>query len=125
MSTRFAPSPEVAAIKADLDHPVIDSDGHAIEYLPVVAEHVREAGGPQAVEGMQRYVSGARALWGLSSEQLRANGTVRTSWWGLPAATPSIARRRCCRACSTSGWPRSASTSPSSTRRRPPGDGHW
>jgi predicted TIM-barrel fold metal-dependent hydrolase len=86
VASRFAPSPEVAAIKADLDHPVIDSDGHAIEYLPVVAEHVREAGGPSAVEGMQRFVSGARALWGLTPAQLRAGGMVRTSWWGLPTA---------------------------------------
>jgi predicted TIM-barrel fold metal-dependent hydrolase len=84
--TRFAPSPEVAAIRADLDHPVIDSDGHAIEYLPVVREYVREAGGPAAVAGLDRFVHGPRALWGLTDRQMRAAGSVRTSWWGLPTA---------------------------------------
>ena len=34
----FVRSREVDAIKARLNHPVIDSDGHSIEYLPVVAE---------------------------------------------------------------------------------------
>ena len=34
----FLPSDDVTRIKAGLDHPVIDADGHAIEYLPLVRD---------------------------------------------------------------------------------------
>jgi len=35
------PSDAVTQIKARLDHPIIDSDGHAIEYLPLVRDILR------------------------------------------------------------------------------------
>jgi predicted TIM-barrel fold metal-dependent hydrolase len=74
----------VEAIRAELDHPVIDSDGHAIEYLPVLLEILREVGGATAVEGFQRMLASGTAIWGLDTDQMRAAGMVRTSWWGLP-----------------------------------------
>jgi predicted TIM-barrel fold metal-dependent hydrolase len=76
----------VEAIRAELDHPVIDSDGHAIEYLPVLLEMLRDVGGPGAVEGFQRMLGSAPATWSLGPDQMRAAGMVRTSWWGLPTA---------------------------------------
>src|SRR6201984_3500396 len=40
-----------AQIKARLDHPIIDADGHWIEYGPVFTEELRRVGGEDAVEG--------------------------------------------------------------------------
>jgi hypothetical protein len=38
-----------AQIKAQLDHPIIDADGHWIEYGPVFTEELRRVGGEDAV----------------------------------------------------------------------------
>ena len=46
----YLPSDSVTRIKAGLDHPVIDSDGHAIEYLPLVRD-MRGGGDPRHVQG--------------------------------------------------------------------------
>jgi predicted TIM-barrel fold metal-dependent hydrolase len=81
----FVPSDDVRRIKARLDHPVIDSDGHAIEYLPLVRDILREQAGDDAVAALDRTTGGAAAMRGLSPEQMRGAGMVRVSWWGLPA----------------------------------------
>jgi predicted TIM-barrel fold metal-dependent hydrolase len=82
---QFVPSDEVRRIKARLEHPVIDSDGHAIEYLPLVRDILREQADTDAVAALDRTTGGAAAMRGLAPEQMRALGMVRISWWGLPA----------------------------------------
>ena len=58
----FLPSDEVRRIKSRLDHPIIDSDGHAIEYLPVVRDILREQAGEDAVTASTRDVRRRRAM---------------------------------------------------------------
>ena len=49
------PSPtQSAAIRAKLDHPIIDSDGHTAEFEPAVFDYLRDIGGSQAVERFQK-----------------------------------------------------------------------
>ena len=38
--TGFAPTAKVRAIRDELDHPVIDGDGHLVEILPVIVDLV-------------------------------------------------------------------------------------
>ena len=45
MSFAFVPSDDVQRIRARLDHPVIDADGHLLEFLPLVNDLVREVAG--------------------------------------------------------------------------------
>ena len=40
-----------AEIRAKLNHPVIDGDGHWVEYDPVFAEQMRKVGGDKAADG--------------------------------------------------------------------------
>jgi len=80
----FLPRDDVTRIKARLAHPVIDADGHAIEYLPLVRDILREQAGDDAVAVMDLVTNGGSAVRGLSPEQRRAAGLIRTSWWGLP-----------------------------------------
>src|ERR1700674_1343756 len=40
-----------AQIRASLKHPVIDGDGHWVEYDPVFAERMRKVGGDKAADG--------------------------------------------------------------------------
>jgi predicted TIM-barrel fold metal-dependent hydrolase len=81
----FAPGADVSRIKARLDHPVIDSDGHAIEYLPLVRDILHEQAGADATAAFDLIYSGGGATRGLTPLQMRAAGLSRTSWWGLPA----------------------------------------
>lgn len=48
MSGNGHPSP--AAIRSRLNHPVIDADGHWLEYGPVFSEQMRKAGGDKAAD---------------------------------------------------------------------------
>jgi len=38
-------------IRSRLDHPVIDGDGHWVEFDPVFSERMRKAGGDKAADG--------------------------------------------------------------------------
>ena len=73
-----------ATIRARLGHPVIDSDGHDIEYLPLVREELRALSGPSAVDRFELMVKGAQIARGLDDEVRRAHGLMRIPWWGLP-----------------------------------------
>jgi len=42
-----------AALRARLNHPVIDSDGHLLEFVPVLTEYLQKAGGKDAVRAFR------------------------------------------------------------------------
>src|ERR1700682_3054937 len=44
---------EAAKLRARLNHPVIDSDGHWVEFGPQVNDYLRQVGGAKAVEGFK------------------------------------------------------------------------
>ena len=44
----------VRALRAKLDHPVIDGDGHLIEAAPLFNDYLRQVGGDQLVERYHR-----------------------------------------------------------------------
>jgi len=71
-------------IRAGLDHPVIDADGHGIEYLPWFRDLLRDEGGPHAVDAWDVVENGARHTRTLDLTTKRALGLFRVSWWGLP-----------------------------------------
>ena len=82
---RARPNPSAERVRARLDHPVIDSDGHCIEYLPAVRDHVRALAGA-GVEKRFVELSERLRLWQkLTPEQRRHTGFMRPPWWGLPA----------------------------------------
>ena len=47
MSTHLSP----AKIHSQLKHPVVDGDGHWLEYVPVFSEKMRKAVGDKAADG--------------------------------------------------------------------------
>jgi predicted TIM-barrel fold metal-dependent hydrolase len=75
----------VEQIRERIDHPIIDADGHMIEYLPVVRDILREQAGDDAVKGYDFVTSAGRMMRTLSPDQRRAAAFVRPPWWGLPA----------------------------------------
>ena len=38
------PSPSAAELRANLGHPVIDADGHTVEFLPALLPYFQKAG---------------------------------------------------------------------------------
>src|SRR5688572_28991684 len=82
----FVRSREIDAIKARLDHPVIDSDGHCVEYLPIVGEILREQSGDDLAEAFAVMGQRADLTRGLSLEELRKGRVHKQGWWAAPAA---------------------------------------
>ncbi len=76
---------DAAAVRARLDHPVIDADGHLVEFVPLVRDFLVELGGESLGVGLDRLVRAPAALRALDPATRRAAGVSRTGWWGVPA----------------------------------------
>lgn len=84
-------------IRARLDHPVVDADGHYIELLPVFMDYffdfVKEIGGSDAVADLARreglfYDDRVLGVWASASEaQRRERWLNRPPFWALPTET--------------------------------------
>jgi predicted TIM-barrel fold metal-dependent hydrolase len=87
-----------ARVRARLDHPVVDSDGHAIEFEPAVLEVLRSQAGANMVERYRRASGDGLMQWRLSDAERRSRRMVRAPFWVLPAentldrATASLPR---------------------------------
>lgn len=75
-----------AEIRASLDHPVIDADGHLVEYWPELDRRLKAEG----IEGgMSSFLQtanfdGSRTWASLSPEERVAQRSFRAPWWGFP-----------------------------------------
>lgn len=69
----------VRALRARLDHPVIDADGHLIEPPALFQHYLQKVGGRELVERYRRelheHPSGSRGN--------RETGDMRGAWWGV------------------------------------------
>jgi predicted TIM-barrel fold metal-dependent hydrolase len=83
-------------VRARLDHPVVDADGHFIETAPVMKafflDYVRDLGGAEMAARLERsggldYDDTVLRPWAAMSEaERRAAWVTRPPWWSLPAA---------------------------------------
>ncbi len=85
-----------ADIRAGLDHPVIDVDGHLQEVTPLLRDEVmdraRSLGGPRLAERVAAtpltYDEGPRARWfELTDAERRDAWAVCPAWWAMPTDT--------------------------------------
>jgi predicted TIM-barrel fold metal-dependent hydrolase len=60
-----------SAIRAELDHPIVDADAHIVECNFVADDYVREIGGPDI---FKRWMNRGPT-----------NGTTKQMWWGQPS----------------------------------------
>ena len=96
MATR--PKTKSAAIREKLNHPIIDGDGHTVEYLPLGLEYLREVGGEKLRDefisrlpaGNRNYdgppdrIGGPKGWYGLTKQERRDMRVSRGGFWGLP-----------------------------------------
>jgi predicted TIM-barrel fold metal-dependent hydrolase len=75
-----------ATVRAQLDHPVIDGDGHWLEPVPIFLEYLREVAGPSVAD---RFVKKASDVpwYGWTAAERAARRLQRPTWWGEPADT--------------------------------------
>ena len=71
-------------VRAQLEHPVIDADGHWLEFGPLVREEMRKIGGDKAVDGFSFFPKLVQKELGMSVADRRANGTGQQAFWALP-----------------------------------------
>jgi len=72
-------------IRSQLDHPVIDADGHTTEFVPALAEYLREVGISTEFEKLFKGVLGAVADWYEQSPADRAaKHMTKPPWWTRP-----------------------------------------
>jgi len=53
-------------VRSKIDHPIVDGDGHWVEYDPVFSDKMRKAGGDLAAEGFLKAMGKARELLSMS-----------------------------------------------------------
>ena len=73
-----------ATIRAHLNHPVIDADGHWLEYGPVVGEKLRRIGGGPAADGFASVRRGARESLTMSVDERRRRRISQEAFWSSP-----------------------------------------
>lgn len=83
METNGHQSPE--RIRASLDHPIVDADGHWLEFGPVLGEELRRIGGDAAAEGFLSVGRQVRQSLGMSVTERRRRNAVRLWGAGNPA----------------------------------------
>ncbi len=79
-STNQSPS---AAVRARVSHPIIDSDGHAVEFARALFECIAEVGGRGVVDSLRRLLP--VTFGNFSSKQRNELRLWRGPWWALPA----------------------------------------
>jgi predicted TIM-barrel fold metal-dependent hydrolase len=72
------------AIHALLNHPVIDSDGHWVEYFPMVLDYLKQVGGTKAAEGLASRDEVVGRILSMSLAQRRDERRAQQSWWAFP-----------------------------------------
>ena len=82
--TAYERSSEVTEIRGQIDHPIIDGDGHIIEYLPLVRDILVDVGGSSVAESFDLVVNGGRLTQMLTAAQRREMALMRIPWWGIP-----------------------------------------
>lgn len=77
---------QAAQVRARLSHPVIDSDGHWIEFEPAALDYLRQVGGERIVERYQHVANqfGNKKWAQMSPAERRERRMLQPAWWGVP-----------------------------------------
>ena len=75
---------KAADLRAGLDHPVIDADGHWLEFGPVLEQAMKKIGGEPAVRGLRAGGARVRRALSMSVAERRAEDVAQEAFWGAP-----------------------------------------
>jgi predicted TIM-barrel fold metal-dependent hydrolase len=74
-----------AEIRANLKHPVVDGDGHWLEYAPVFSEKMRKAGGDLAADGFLAALKTTTDALKMTPEERRQKRVAMPNFWNRQA----------------------------------------
>ena len=76
-----------AEVRAQLNHPIVDCDGHMLEHVPVFLDFLKETAGPEMVEHYLRCSrEGKNGRWyALTPEERKVHRPARPPFWGIPS----------------------------------------
>ena len=80
---KSSPSSE---LRARLNHPVIDTDGHMVELFPVIFDYLKQVGGPEMTEKMFTSLrrQNNRSWYEMDHAQRRHHNLIRPAFWAAP-----------------------------------------
>ena len=77
-----------AQVRARLDHPIIDSDGHTVELVPIFIDYLKKVGGSKMVDRYRRTGNAWDPYawnWSqLTEEERKDRWAFIPSWWARP-----------------------------------------
>ena len=76
---------EARNLRSRLSHPVIDADGHWIEYGPVMKEEFRRIGGSDAVEALEMASQRVPDSLKMSLAERRRRRVGQEAFWSSPS----------------------------------------
>lgn len=78
-------SAETRRIRSMIDHPIIDSDAHIIEYLPDLYDRLGAIAGARVAQRFERKQHNLDKIVQLPAELSRRYGITGVAWWNYPA----------------------------------------
>jgi predicted TIM-barrel fold metal-dependent hydrolase len=81
MSTHASPE----QVRSQLSHPIVDGDGHWLEYAPVFSEKMRKAGGDKAADGFLAALRSTTDALRMTLDERRRRGVAQPNFWNRQA----------------------------------------
>src|SRR5215813_419879 len=78
-------STEARKLRASLKHPIIDADGHWLEYGPVMRDEFRRIGGDAAVEALAAATDRVPSALRMSLAERTRRRVGQEAFWGSPS----------------------------------------
>ncbi|MGA8552023.1 MAG: hypothetical protein WB678_17490, partial [Stellaceae bacterium] len=76
-------SPE--QVRAKIDHPIVDGDGHWVEYDPVFSDKMRKVGGDLAADGFLKAMGTTRDALAMTPAERRTKRVGQSAFWSRQA----------------------------------------
>jgi len=76
---------DTSQIRSRLTHPIVDADGHLLEFVPLVRDFIVEIAGEDVAKRFDTVTRGSALTRPLDVKTKRSLGLARHGWWGLPA----------------------------------------
>src|SRR6516165_2182801 len=72
-------------VRSKIDHPIVDGDGHWVEYDPVFSDKMRKVGGDLAADGFLKAMGTTRELLSMSVAECRQKRRAQQAFWARQA----------------------------------------
>ena len=76
-------SPE--QVRSKIDHPIVDGDGHWVEYDPVFSDKMRKVGGDLAADGFLKAMGTTRDALAMTPAERRTKRVGQSAFWSRQA----------------------------------------